>query len=155
MRVERARADEEPGASLVAAMVAEIDELYSDTPGNLSSYGVSADEMAPPHGAFVLIGDDEGPLACGGIKRLTPEIGEIKRMYVVPRARSRGVGTRLLAELERAARELGYSTVRLDTGSRQPAAKLVYERAGYAEIDDYNGNPYAAHWYERSLAGEA
>lgn len=152
MEVAPARADEEPGASLLTAMAVEIDSLYSDLPGSLDSYGVSAEELAPPGGAFLLISDEDGPLACGGVKRLGPGLGEIKRMYVVPRARSRGVGTHLLVALENAARKLGYERVRLDTGSRQPAAKLIYERAGYAEIPDYNGNPKAAHWYEKRLS---
>ena len=54
----------------------------------------------------------------GGVKGLSGAIAEIKRMYVVPEARGRGVARALLAALEDAARELGYEVVRLDTGAR-------------------------------------
>ena len=72
-------------------------------------------------------------------------------MFVVARARGGGVGRRLLAELEAECRRLGYGRVRLDTGPEQPAARALYEGAGYRPIPDYNANPYAAHWFEKRL----
>lgn len=90
-------------------------------------------------------------MACGGIKRLGPRVAEIKRMYVAPAARSRGVARRLLATLEEAARGLGYATVRLDTGPAQPHARALYASAGYRTISDYNANPYAGWWGEKAL----
>jgi GNAT superfamily N-acetyltransferase len=71
----------------------------------------------------------------------------------VPHARSRGLARALLAALEAAARDLGYERVRLDTGARQPHARALYEAEGYRSIPDYNGNPYAAFWAEKRLAG--
>ena len=72
-------------------------------------------------------------------------------MYVVPDARGRGLGKELLDALEALARDLGYGAARLDTGGRQPAARRMYERAGYAPVPDYNENPYAAFWGEKRL----
>ena len=86
------------------------------------------------------------------IKRLDERACEIKRMYVVPEARGRGVGRVLLAALEELARDLGYPVARLDTGAEQPGAQRMYERAGYAPVPDYNGNPYASFWGEKRLA---
>jgi GNAT superfamily N-acetyltransferase len=72
-------------------------------------------------------------------------------MYVEPDARSRGHARRLLRGLEDAARRLGYTTVRLDTGPKQPHAAALYASAGYEEIADYNGNPLASYWAEKRL----
>src|SRR5215210_3299225 len=78
--------------------------------------------------------------AGGGVKRSAAHAGEIKRMYVVPEARGRGVGAALLAALEELARDLGYAVVRLDTGAKQPRAQRMYLRAGYVPVPDFNGN---------------
>ena len=107
--------------------------------------------MRPPGGAFVLVFSEGAAVGCGGLKRLDPETAEIKRMYLRPEVRGRGLSAALLGALEHNAVELGYARVRLDTGDRQAAAKHLYESRGYREIPDYNGNPYAAHWFEKDL----
>jgi GNAT superfamily N-acetyltransferase len=81
------------------------------------------------------------------------EAGEIKRMFVRPAARSRGVAGALLAALEMAARSVGYKRVRLDTGPKQVHAISLYTRAGYVPIDPYNDNPFASFWGEKELHG--
>ena len=86
----------------------------------------------PPDGVFVVVRDRDGrALACGGVARYDEMRGELKRMYVVPDARGRGLGRLLLGELERHGRELGYAGLVLETGDRQEAALALYERAGY------------------------
>jgi GNAT superfamily N-acetyltransferase len=145
------RADAEPARSLLAAMAAELDALYARVPGSLDSVPATPAQMAPPDGSFLVIRRGGRPVACGGVKRLDAETGEIKRMYVVPAARNRGLGRLLLEALEAEARRLGYLRIRLDTGPEQPAARSIYERGGYRPIPDYNGNPYAAHWFEKEL----
>lgn len=147
------RADREPGASLLVAMTIELEELYADLPGSLQSVPVTPDEMAPPHGSFVILSAlaNGSALACGGVRRLADGLCEIKRMYVVPEARGLGLGRRLLDALEDEARRLGYARVRLDTGPRQAAARSIYEGAGYRRIPDYNGNAYAEFWFEKAL----
>jgi GNAT superfamily N-acetyltransferase len=72
-------------------------------------------------------------------------------MYVVPEARGRGVGRELLAALEEAARELGYTVARLDTGPRQPTAERMYRQAGYRPIGNFNDNPVASFFGEKPL----
>lgn len=91
-------------------------------------------------------------MACGGVKRLDDNTGEVKRLYVVQDARGRGVGRRLLRALEHAAAALGWRTVRLDTGDQQPDALALFRSAGYREIPDYNAKPYASYWLEKPLA---
>ena len=154
MRVDFRTAEPErpPASELIAEMVAEMNELYGDIefPGMPSA---TPADFAPPGGAF-LVGFAEGePVCSGGIKRLDDEAAEIKRMYVVPTARRRGVARQLLEALEDAAYDRGYRVVRLDTGPRQQHAMALYASAGYAEIGNFNANPIAAYWGEKRLRG--
>jgi GNAT superfamily N-acetyltransferase len=96
--------------------------------------------------------DDERPVCCGGIKQLSDRACEIKRMYVVPEDRNRGVARALLEALERKALELGYTAARLDTGPRQPRAERMYVRAGYRPIHNFNDNPVANFFGEKALS---
>jgi len=92
----------------------------------------------PPAGIFLVLRDDDGrAVACGGIVRFDQERGELKRMYVVPERRGRGLGRRLLVELEQAAGRLGYRGVVLETGDLQPEALGLYETSGYQRIPCY------------------
>jgi GNAT superfamily N-acetyltransferase len=120
-------------------------------PGDRPASWVDPHELAPPGGVFLLAHDGALPIGCGGLRTLAPGLGEVKRMYVVPSARRRGVARRILDELEVLARELGHRRVRLDTNAVQPEAVALYHACGYREIADYNGNPYATHWFEKHL----
>jgi GNAT superfamily N-acetyltransferase len=146
---------EEPAASLVAAMRAEIAGLYRGL--NLDDERMpkaGPAELGPPSGVFLVGFDPSGrPMCGGGVKRLSDEACEIKRMYVVPEGRGLGVGRALLEALEDAARQLGYSVARLDTGPRQPQAERMYRRAGYRPIGNFNGNPVASFFGEKALYG--
>jgi GNAT superfamily N-acetyltransferase len=155
LRFVRSRADQPPGSALVGAMIDELVPLYGriDVPGAPSA---TPAELGPPGGAFLVgwdgsVGEEEVAVCCGGLKRLDAEVCEIKRMYVIEAARGRGIATLLLEALEQAARGLGYTVARLDTGPRQPHAQRLYERAGYVSVEDFNGNPFASFWGEKQL----
>jgi GNAT superfamily N-acetyltransferase len=139
-----------PASDIVEAMVVEVSEMYGriDVPGAPSA---TPADFAPPGGAFVVLFEDGAAVAGGGLKRLDERACEIKRMYVVPSARGRGLAKALLEALEDEARRLGYTTARLDTGPKQPAAQAMYERAGYAPIGNFNANPFASFWGEKAL----
>jgi GNAT superfamily N-acetyltransferase len=113
--------------------------------------GVGVEEMVVPQGVFLLVELDQRIVACGGIRRLSDDIAEVKRMYVASTVRRRGVAHALLSRLEDEARELGCRVARLDTGRHMVAALRLYRLVGYREIADYNGNPHAAHWMEKIL----
>ncbi len=138
------------GQQLLGAFVAEIAALY---PGWTPTTGPSADpaDFVPPRGRFIVAYTGAEPVACGGLKPLDRGAAEIKRLYVRPDMRGRGLGRRVLGELERVALTLGYTAVRLDTGGQQPDAVRLFEAADYQEIPDYNGNPFANRWFEKSL----
>jgi GNAT superfamily N-acetyltransferase len=139
------------GERLLREMTDEIEELYADRDGSIHRVSISVEEMRAPDGAYLVLEARGTPFACGGLKRLDDETCEIKRMYIEPAWRGRGLSRVLLEALESRARELGYSHARLDTGDRQPAARHLYETAGYRPIADYNGNPLARFWFEREL----
>ena len=116
-------------AALAAAQQQELAESYAGE--NDIGPARDASMFVEPHGVFLVVRDDDGKaVACGGIARFDETRAELKRMYVVPDARGRGLGRRVLDELEAAARRLGYTGVVLETGTR-PEALGLYASAGY------------------------
>ena len=108
--------------------------------------------------SVVLVACDDGgaPLGCGALRALGDGAAEVKRMYVVPSARGRGVSRAVLGGLEDAARERGWTTLRLETGPLQPEAVGLYTSAGYrpiAAFGAYAGDPDAegSLFFERVL----
>jgi GNAT superfamily N-acetyltransferase len=124
-----------------------IEELQQDLTrryGGPDETPLEADEFAPPRGAFLVAYEGEQPVACAGIKASLPETFDLKRMYVRPAARGRGLARALLGELESTALELGGRRIRLETGDQQPEAVALYASAGYARIPGfgfYAGEP--------------
>jgi GNAT superfamily N-acetyltransferase len=149
LEVRRTAGSDPIAQALIASMVDEIGALYE--PGLPKGSSARPGELSPPGGGFIVLYEDGRAVAGGGIKRLDGQACEIKRMYVAPEARGRGLGRALLAALEELARDRGYVVARLDTGARQPGAQRMYERAGYVPRSDYNGNPYASFWGEKRL----
>jgi GNAT superfamily N-acetyltransferase len=146
------RVDSGDGGLLEAAMREEMRIVYSGLDLQASDMPKAGpDELNPPNGLFIVGYEDGVPVCCGGIKRLDADSCEIKRMYVAPAARGRGVARILLVALEDRARELGYAIARLDTGPKQPAAQHLYESAGYVEIPNFNANPVATYFGEKRL----
>jgi len=76
-------------------------------------------------------------IGCGAIKAFGDEAMEVKRMYVSPEGRNKGIATRVLTELEDWAREMGYARCVLETGKRQPEAIALYEKNGYRRTENY------------------
>jgi GNAT superfamily N-acetyltransferase len=85
----------------------------------------------------VLASEDERPSGCGAIKEFVPGTMEIKRMYVKPEFRRKGIAAAILTELENWARELSCTKCILETGRRQPEAIGLYKKAGYKSIPNY------------------
>jgi GNAT superfamily N-acetyltransferase len=141
-----------PGLALLDGMRAEIAQMYSglDLEGDHMPKAGPA-ELSPPGGGFIVGWAGADAVCCGGFKRLEDGICEIKRMYVAPAVRGRGVARALLHELERRARERGYRTARLDTGPAQGHARALYESEGYASIGNFNANPVATFFGEKRL----
>jgi DNA-binding MarR family transcriptional regulator len=125
----------------------------SETPFDPAK-GTSAepDELRAPAGAFLIAYLRREPIGCGGLKHHPGGPSEIKRMWVAETARGLGIGRRLLGELERLARAAGARAVRLDTNRALVEAIAMYRSSGYREIARFNDEPFAHHWFEKSLA---
>ena len=143
-------ADTTTSGELQRAFFAEIAARY---PGWDPSQSQGADpfELGPPGGAWVVVYIDGRPVGCGGLKALDSETAEIRRVFLDQSARGRGIGRRLLQELESRARQLGYERLRLTTGDRQPEALGLFQAAGYLDIPAFNGNHFTRHWMEKTL----
>ena len=111
----------------------------------------AASAFAEPRGRFVLAGPDEAPLACGAVQFLDADRAEIKRMWVAPDARGRGLARALLAHLESLILEAGRTESLLDTNSSLTSAVSLYESSGYRSVPDYNGNADADVWFAKPL----
>jgi GNAT superfamily N-acetyltransferase/DNA-binding MarR family transcriptional regulator len=109
-------------------------------------------ELTPPAGVFLLATLNAEPVACGAVKLHPGAPCEIKRVWVAGSVRGLGIGRRMLTELERYAAEHGWRTVRLDTNRNLTEAIAMYRSAGYHEIEPYNAEHYADHWFEKHLA---
>jgi GNAT superfamily N-acetyltransferase len=151
VKVEPAFWDDADVQRLTTAQQTEVRARYGgkDEPGTHPS---AADVSV----VLVAREDDGTPLGCGALRALGGSAAEVKRMYVVPEARGRGISKALLAALEDAARERGWTTLRLETGPLQPEAVGLYTSAGYRPIvafGGYVGDPdaEASLFFERSL----
>jgi len=152
MRVEAADAHGAEALTLVQTYLHEIEALFPHELDPALSVTAEPDEMSPPHGAFLVVRDDDGTaIGCGGVKLLDAATAELKRIWLAPAARGRGLAAALLAELEDAARELGATHGRLDTNEKFGAALALFRRHGWQEIPPYNRNAYATHWFAKTL----
>jgi N-acetylglutamate synthase-like GNAT family acetyltransferase len=100
-----------------------------------------ASEYAPPGGAFILAEDAGQYLGCIGLRRLSADSGEIKRLYIVPAARGRGLGRVLVERVLAVARALGYRSVFLDTLPFMKEAQALYSALGFRPTTAYRFNP--------------
>lgn len=129
-------------------LIDEVQAEYVERYGGPDETPVDPAEFAPPHGVFLVGWDICELVACGGVRITEPGLAELKRMYVRKAARRRGIARLLLSRLEDEARALGATTLRLETGLRQPEAIAFYASAGYvatAPFGFYAGAPEAKH----------
>lgn len=141
--------DHADAVALRAAQRAEIDSRYG--PGSEPGPAPTAADVA-----VFLVAYAEGAAAgCGALRQLDETSAEIKRMYVVPALRGQGVSVAVLRALESRAVELGWLTLKLETGPKQPEAVRFYERSGYTRIPNFGH--YAGHedslCFQRDLRG--
>ena len=119
-------------ARLVAAGQRDEAERY----GSGDATAVDPGEFVPPDGRFVIAYLDGVAVACAGWRNHGPD-AELKRMFVAPEARGRGLARTLLDVVEQTARSAGRSRVILETGDKQPEAIGLYRSAGYADIPNF------------------
>ncbi len=93
----------------------------------------------PPEGMVYVLEDDGDVVGMGALKKLEEGIAEIKRMYIRPQYRGKGLGKKLLKKLMAKGKEFGYPTIRLQTADWMTIAHRIYRSAGFKEIDEYPG----------------
>jgi putative acetyltransferase len=137
---------------LITALNAELRSKFPE-PG-ATHFSLSQEQLGEGDGAFLVVYMEGEPVGCGAIRRLDDERAEIKRMFVSPPFRGRGLGRTIVAALEDEARRLGFSEVVLETGTRLPVAIALYESAGYARIPlfgEYTGSPETSICFGKAL----
>jgi GNAT superfamily N-acetyltransferase len=117
---------------LILALNAELEAMYPEEGAN--HFRLDVEEVANGRGAFLVAYRDGQAVGCGAVRRNDPQVAEIKRMYVIPEARGRGIARQILIALESEARQLGVSRLVLETGLRQIEALALYRRAGFVDI---------------------
>jgi ribosomal protein S18 acetylase RimI-like enzyme len=143
---------EDPDAQhCLRAYQAELDRRF-DTGFQLdATLPLAADELRPPAGCFLVARRDGAPIACGGLKLHGTGPAEIKRVWVDSEARGLGLARRLVDELEGRARAAGAPAVQLDTNRTLVEAIAMYRKLGYTEVEPFNEEPYAHHWFQKDL----
>ncbi len=168
-RLVAAMSDVERLLRASGVQLVEVDPAHRDAQFCLQSYFAELDvrfengfdlaHSAPavdetlrrPSGLLLVAYLDGEPIGCGALRLHPKRIGELKRIWVAPSARGLGLGRRLLAELEARALENGARRVQLDTNRVLAEAITMYRSAGYYEIERFNDNAYAHHWFEKTL----
>src|SRR5262245_10994954 len=103
---------------LIVRLSAELAAMYPEYPDSgAGDFRPAVAAVAGSH--FVIAWLDGRPVGCGALRPMEPGIAEVKRMYVEPDVRGRGISRQILAALECRARDMGYAIVRLETGTRQ------------------------------------
>jgi DNA-binding MarR family transcriptional regulator/N-acetylglutamate synthase-like GNAT family acetyltransferase len=131
--------------------VAELNRRFDAGFDPARSISAAVAELRLPAGLFLVARLHGEPVGCGALKLHGDEPAELKRMWVAPAVRGLGLGRRLLGELEQLAEEHGVGTVRLETNASLTEAIALYRSAGYVEVDAFNEEPYAHHWFEKRL----
>lgn len=108
-------------------------------------------EVRPPAGQFLVAYLHGAAIGCGAVKHNAGAPTEIKRMWIAPAARGLGLGRRLLAQLEACAVAGGTRTLRLETSAVLAEALALYRSAGWIEVPAFNDEPFADHWFEKTL----
>jgi len=143
------RPDTADAVMLIAELEAHLDPLYPRE----SRHGLSVERLLVEAVAFFILRSDGAPAACGGVKLVGSEYGEVKRMYVRPQFRGLGFGALMLNHLADYTLSRGIGLLRLETGIHQRAAINLYERVGFQRIPPFG--PYTddplSRCYEKQL----
>lgn len=135
----------------IASYFAELNDRFENgfDPGR--SISADAEELTEPAGVLLIARLRGDPVGCGALKLHGRGPAEIKRMWIDFRARGLGVGRRILGELEQHARQRRVRVLRLETNRSLVEAQNLYRSVGFVEVEPFNEEPYAHHWFEKDL----
>ena len=133
--IARAELIADTSRALIESLNAELSGIYT-TPG-ATHFRLEPEEVTGARGAFLIVYHEGTPVGCGAVRLIDAGTAELKRMYVSPSLRGKGLGRRLVAALEAEARALGVRRLVLETGIWQAAALALYRGAGFKPIPLY------------------
>jgi ribosomal protein S18 acetylase RimI-like enzyme len=133
------------------AYAVELDRRVGGASHSWPGISSTLAQVRPPRGLFLVATLRAEPIGCAGLKLPPGQPAEVKRMWVAEQARGLGLGRRLLAEVERRAAEAGRDTIRLETNGALVEAIALYRSSGYEEVEPFNDEPYAHHWFAKRL----
>ncbi|MEX3984368.1 GNAT family N-acetyltransferase [Paraburkholderia sp. EG287A] len=129
----------------------ELDQRFEAGFDPSMSLSADAVELTAPAGALIVARLHGDPIGCVALKFHKKSPAELKRMWVSPCARGMGVGRRLIVEAEKRARQAKARVIRLETNQTLREAISLYRQSGFVEVDAFNSEPYAHHWFEKRL----
>ncbi len=143
-----------PNRPDVVQLIRELDDHLKSLYPLESTHLLDIETLMQPNIRFLAALQEGQAIGCGAL-RLETNYAEVKRMYVQPDWRGKGVAYRILDRLEGIARELGYAIIRLETGTRQHAALKLYEGKGYVRrppFGEYTDDPLSLCYEKRLIA---
>jgi DNA-binding MarR family transcriptional regulator/ribosomal protein S18 acetylase RimI-like enzyme len=152
VRIDVTDARHRDAEQCLRAYAAELDRRVGGTSHSWPGISATLAQVRRPLGLFLVATLRAEPVGCAGLKLPPGEPAEVKRMWVAEQARGLGLGRRLLAEVERRAAEAGRDTIRLETNGALVEAIALYRSSGYEEVEPFNDEPYAHHWFAKRLA---
>ena len=135
----------------IRSYFAELDTRFDNGFDLEISKSADVTEFVEPTGLLLVAYLHDEPIGCGALRFYGAEGTDVKRMWVANSSRGLGVGRRILSELERHARQRGIALLRLETNRNLKEAISLYRSAGYVEVDAFNSEPYAHHWFAKDL----
>ncbi len=150
---ELAIAPENPTCSAVRELIAELDFYLEALYPPESRFGLDIVALQDKAVTLFLAKIEDKPVGCGAIQLQAPGYAELKRMYVPPNMRGKGIGKQILKEIESFAKQVNIHTLRLETGVHQQEAIHLYQKLGYYQIlpfNDYKEDPLCL-FFEKTL----
>ena len=145
---------ESPRQDDVVALIRQSDALMQSLYPAESNHLVDIDALAQPQVHFFVAREDDRALGCGALV-VDGKRAEMKRVFVAPAARGKGIARLIMEALEREAAKLGVDLMQLETGIKQPEAIALYRKFGYVErgpFGSYRPDPLSL-FMEKRLAG--
>lgn len=135
---------EDPRQPEVRSLIAALDQLMTSLYPAESNHLLDVDTLAATDVTFLVARAGNDVIGCGAMRTHNADLGEVKRMFVAPKARGLGLGRRILAAIEIEAERQGLKQLALETGIHQPEAIGLYRRSGFRECQpfgDYKPDP--------------
>ena len=144
-------------AAILREYMNELASRYHGRPATPDEVDIAlshepSDDLVPPTGAFLLARYGRQLVGCVGVRMVAPGLSALTKVYVRPDHRGRGGGKRIVTAAEEAAKRLGAVRMRLDTRDDLVEARALYAAMGYAEVEAFNDDQYAEHWFSKDLS---